>query len=107
MAHRSAGRRKIDTGEIAVTISEEQVVEFIEAWGVPLDRICLVAGTDGKPGSILLWRPTLGAKYTLIEDAAVDAACYAYLLQQGAREFATEREARETAQQERWVGWNR
>jgi hypothetical protein len=90
-----------------VRISEEQVVGVIDSWGVPLDRICLVAGTDGKQGSILLWRPTLGAKYTIIEDTAIDAACYVYLLHQGAREFATEREAQVLAQQERWAGWNK
>jgi hypothetical protein len=90
-----------------VIIPDERVAEMVSTWGVPLNRICLIAADDDEPGCILLWRPTTGAKYTIIEDDAMDTACYAYLRRMGAKRFPTAVEAQVHARRERWVGWNR
>jgi len=87
-------------------IPDDQLAGLVKTWGIPLNRICLIATDDAKSGCILLWRPTIGAKYTIIEDDALDAACYDYLRRIGAKRFATILEAQAHARRERWVGWN-
>jgi hypothetical protein len=89
-----------------VTIPDDRVPELVKTWGVPLNRLCLIAADDDKPGCILLWRPTTGAKFTIIEDA-LDTACYVYLRRMGAMRFATSLEGQVHARRERWAGWNR
>jgi hypothetical protein len=90
-----------------VSIPDERMAALVKTWGVPLNRICLIAVDDDKPGCILLWRPTTGAKFTIIEPDTLDTACYVYLRRMGARRFATTVEAQVHARRERWLGWDR
>ena len=99
--------RSVIIGKADVDISYNQVTEFVGTWGIRLDRICLVAGDEGRQGSIMLWRPTIGGKCPIFEDEAFDAACYAYLRHQGALEFKSEGEVQQHARRKRWAGWNK
>jgi len=89
-----------------VIVSDDRIAELVKTWGIPLNRICLIGADGDTSGCILLWRPTIGAKFTIIEDSVLESACYIYLRRMGAKRFATTLEAQVHARRERWVGWN-
>lgn len=87
-------------------VNDEQVVAYLDSLGVPPENIFLL-GVDSQSGGLIgFWHPEVGFRYLITENDQLAEACKAYLLNRGARRFATGGEAYQTANAEKWPGWD-
>jgi hypothetical protein len=87
-------------------ITDEQVAACLESLGVPSEYIFLLPVPSESRGLIGFWHPEVGFRYLILENDDLAKACYAYLLNRGARRFFTNDELRHAIATEKWLGWD-
>ena len=87
-------------------VTDEQVVAQLGFFGLPLENFFVFPGESGIGGLIGLSHPAIGFRYLILEDDELAKACYAYLLNRGARQFNTEKELNQAIATEKWPGWD-
>src|SRR4051794_35764278 len=87
-------------------VTAEEVMARLDSLGLPRENMLLLSGDAGQEGLIAFWHPEFGARFLIIENDALAGACYAYLLNRGARRFASGGELVQAAAAEKWPGWD-
>ena len=87
-------------------IPDEQLIEKLCSMGVPIENFFVVTNDPQVRGLIAFWHPEVGARFLILEKEVLATACYEYLLKRGARRFNSGDEIFQTADAEKWPGWN-
>lgn len=87
-------------------VTSEQVEQYFQSLGFPLDQLFLITRETENFGSIVIWHPEFGARGWLIENDEMAQACYGYLVDYGARTFSSWEEFRRAVATEKWPGWD-
>jgi hypothetical protein len=87
-------------------VTREQVEQRLHSLGLPIEYMFLITGKSGDNGIMVLWYPEVGARELVIESDELGVACYAYLLNHGARTFTSWEDFRQALATERWPGWD-
>jgi len=87
-------------------VTHEQVERRLHSMGLPMENMFLITEESENDGIMVLWYPEIGARELLIENDELAMACYAYLLNHGARKFVSWEDFGRALAAEKWPGWD-